>query len=62
VVIEQPAYARSTDDWTVPTRNTCAVRDRRIAETLVVALVMKVGTEFPERNAKHALKYRDQLR
>jgi len=62
VVVEQPAHARSTDYWTVPTRNACAAKDQRIAETLVVALVMKVGTEFSERNTKHPLPLREQLR
>jgi hypothetical protein len=43
-------------------RNGCAAHDQRIAETLVVAYVMKVGTVFPERIAKHSLPHRDQLR
>ena len=62
VVIEQPAYASSTDHRSVSTRKGCAAHDQRIAETLVVALVMTVGTVFLERIAKHPVPHRDQDR
>ena len=62
IVVEQASKPRTTNHQPYSVLGGSVRHDQHIAETLVIALLMKMRTVFSNRTAQHSLPNRDQPR